>query len=227
MYGIATQEDANVVKDAWSTTFSSVVTDTDNWEQAVKTNTEEVEGHFSTWRDLIKPLLEEVGTDAETTAGKVGTITTESSNLANTLKTSVIPAVSNTLTEVQKLTAGYATQRDEIIDLIGSYEDLTQSIKESVAAAAGAKKNKLEDEYEKENESSDEKPLHPSQVVTQAPSEPISSPPRPTSSGDSDGILNVGDEVTFTGGVYYHDSEGGGPTGSRGPGKKVRVDRIK
>jgi hypothetical protein len=48
-----------------------------------------------------------------------------------------------------------------------------------------------------------------------------------SSSGDGDGILNVGDEVTFTGGVYYHDSEGGGPTGSRGPGKKVRVDRIK
>ena len=46
-------------------------------------------------------------------------------------------------------------------------------------------------------------------------------------SGDGDGVLNVGDEVTYTGGNYYGDSYGGGKSGNRGPGKKVKVTIIK
>ena len=46
-------------------------------------------------------------------------------------------------------------------------------------------------------------------------------------SGDGDGVLNVGDEVTYTGGSYYGDSYGGGKSGNRGPGKKVKVTIIK
>lgn len=48
--------------------------------------------------------------------------------------------------------------------------------------------------------------------------------------GDSsggDGNLTVGETVTYTGGTYYHDSYGATPSGSRGPGKKVKVTQIK
>lgn len=41
-----------------------------------------------------------------------------------------------------------------------------------------------------------------------------------------DGIPRVGDVVTYTGGLYYYDSYGKPPTGSRGPGKKVTIVRI-
>lgn len=44
--------------------------------------------------------------------------------------------------------------------------------------------------------------------------------------GNSDGNLTVGETVTFTGGSYYGDSYGGGGSGSRGPGKKVRITQI-
>ena len=42
-----------------------------------------------------------------------------------------------------------------------------------------------------------------------------------------DGNLTVGETVTYTGGTYYHDSYGATPSGSRGPGKKVKVTQIK
>lgn len=41
-----------------------------------------------------------------------------------------------------------------------------------------------------------------------------------------DGNLTVGETVTYTGGLYYEDSYGNGKTGSRGPGKKVKVTQI-
>ena len=46
-------------------------------------------------------------------------------------------------------------------------------------------------------------------------------------SGSGDGVLNVGDEATYTGGKYYEDSYGGGKSGERGPGKKVKVTIVK
>lgn len=41
-----------------------------------------------------------------------------------------------------------------------------------------------------------------------------------------DGVPNVGDVVTYTGGLYYYDSYGTNPSGSRGPGKKVTITNI-
>lgn len=46
-------------------------------------------------------------------------------------------------------------------------------------------------------------------------------------SGGGDGVLNVGDTVTYTGGTYYYDSYGTSPAGNRGPGKKVTVTQVK
>jgi hypothetical protein len=45
--------------------------------------------------------------------------------------------------------------------------------------------------------------------------------------GGADGKLDVGDTVTYVGGTYYEQSSGKGRTGSRGPGKQVKVTKIK
>ena len=51
--------------------------------------------------------------------------------------------------------------------------------------------------------------------------------PSPGSGGGSgDGQLSVGETVTYTGGLYYYDSNGTAPSGSRGPGKQVKVTQI-
>lgn len=40
------------------------------------------------------------------------------------------------------------------------------------------------------------------------------------------GVLDIGDVVTFTGGSYYYDSYGTNPSGNRGPGKKVTITHM-
>ena len=46
-------------------------------------------------------------------------------------------------------------------------------------------------------------------------------------SGGGNGIPEIGDMVTYTGGTYYNDSYGKAPIGSRGPGKQVKITQVK
>jgi hypothetical protein len=129
--------------------------------------------------------------------------------------------MADTLDEVRTLTAEYALQRESVLDLADAYGVLAGNIKEAIREEAQKAKN-ANNELENVDTTKDSNAqLQETRPADAGPGSPSSS----SSSGD--GILNVGDEVTFTGGVYYSDAEGGGPTGSRGPGKKVRVDRIK
>ena len=45
-------------------------------------------------------------------------------------------------------------------------------------------------------------------------------------SNGGDGAISVGETVTYTGGAYYANSYGGGPSGNRGPGKQVKITSI-
>ena len=225
-YAIATGEDARVVQDAWTTAYDEIILDGDNWRIAIEDYTDKVATAFELWRDRVKVVADEVGGNLDQTKEKVKGITSESEALSKELKEDVIPTVSKTLTEVRKLTTAYATQRDGVLDLAKSYEELAKSVKEAIAAEAeqarkSASKNDRDDDEDTSSDSKD-----PNATVEEVI--PVDSGKGPGSTDPTkDGILNVGDTVTFTGGVYYNDSEGGGPTGSRGPGKKVKVDRIK
>ena len=46
------------------------------------------------------------------------------------------------------------------------------------------------------------------------------------SGSGGDGVPRIGDVVTYTGGLYYYDSYGTNPSGSRGPGRKVTITNI-
>lgn len=67
----------------------------------------------------------------------------------------------------------------------------------------------------------------PNTNPTKTPTTPSTPENTRSNSGSGDGLLSVGDIVTYTGGKYYADSYGGGASGNRGPGKKVTVTAIK
>ena len=225
-YAIATGEDARVVQDAWVTAYDEIIRDGDNWVVAIDDYTNKVSEAFEEWRDRTQIVSEQVGVELDDTKDKVKDITTESEALSKELKDEVIPTLSDTLTEVRKLTAEYAIQRDGVLDLAKSYETLAKNVKDTIEVEAerarkSANKNDRDDDKDTSSDSKD-----PNATVEEVI--PVDSGKGPGSTDPTkDGILNVGDTVTFTGGVYYNDAEGGGPTGSRGPGKKVKVDRIK
>jgi DNA repair ATPase RecN len=141
LYGIATSEDARVVEDAWSTAYSNVVQDGGAWEDAITTYTKNVTTAFETWQSRISELTDLVGKDLDETKEKVNDITNASKLLKDELTKDVIPSVSKTLTEVRKLTGEYAIQRDSVLELAESYEELAKSIKETIREKAKLEKS--------------------------------------------------------------------------------------
>jgi hypothetical protein len=81
-----------------------------------------------------------VGGNLDTTKNKVNDVKNASTDLKNELKDKVIPAVSDTLSEVRSLTSAYAAQRTNVLALRSAYELLAQSIKKAIAAQAQEQK---------------------------------------------------------------------------------------
>ena len=215
LYGIATGEDARVVEDAWTTAYQEIINQGEDWKNAIIDYNNKIILSFEEWEAKSNLLTEAIAED-------IKDITDASENLKNTLVEDVIPAMADTLDEVRTLTAEYALQRESVLDLADAYGVLAGNIKEAIREEAQKAKN-----TNNELESVDTTKDPNAQLQETRPAEAGPGSSSSSSSSGGDGVLNVGDEVTFTGGVYYNDSEGGGPTGSRGPGKKVRVDRIK
>lgn len=210
LHTIAQEEDVRVQQDAWTNFYSDVIDQGEDWKNAITDYNNKIILSFEEWEAKSDLLTEAIAED-------ITDITDASENLKNTLVEDVIPAMADTLDEVRTLTAEYALQRESVLDLADAYGVLAGNIKEAIREEAQKAKN-TNNELENVDTTKDSN----AQLQETRPADA-----GPGSSSSGDGILNVGDEVTFTGGVYYHDSEGGGPTGSRGPGKKVRVDRIK
>lgn len=216
LHTIAQEEDVRVQQDAWTNFYSDVIDQGEDWKNAITDYNNKIILSFEEWEAKSDLLTEAIAED-------ITDITDASENLKNTLVEDVIPAMADTLDEVRTLTAEYALQREGVLDLADAYKVLADRAEEAIRVEAQKAKSDNNNKLEDVNTTKD--PNAQLQETRPADAGPGNSSSSSSSGGD--GILNVGDEVTFTGGVYYNSSEGGGPTGSRGPGKKVRVDRIK
>lgn len=115
-------------------------------------------------------------------------------------------------------------QIDVIHDLSQQYLDLADSVYEYIEALRDLARETAQTMEDEANRKDD----LPSAT---APDNSSSSTNKPSSSGTEqtgggNNIPEVGDEVTYLGGWYYHDSYGTDPAGKRGAGKKVKITRI-
>ena len=90
--------------------------------------------------------------------------------------------------------------------LIKKYKDLQKAVQNAQTA--------LRDQSEQELDEEPDRPTTP-----QSSSE--------GNKNEGDGVAKVGDEVTYVSGLYYYDSVGTAPAGSRGQGKKATITQIK
>jgi TP901 family phage tail tape measure protein len=131
------------------------------------------------------------------------------------------------------LIAKYDEEIDAILDVIGQLDDLIAKYEEAQAAAEAA----TEAAYafvaaEKEaaaaaaSSSSSGSSSSSSSSGSGSSGSGGSGSSSSKSSSSGDGVPSVGDVVTYTGGLYYYDSYGTKPTGSRGPGKKVTITKV-
>lgn len=146
-----------------------------------------------------------------------------------------LPELESFLDDNEQLIKAY----DDQVGAIQSVEkeldiliDKYKTAKKNAEAATEAAYKLWQEENRKAAEKAEKE--RQKQVAQQPQNQPKQqSQPVTTSSGGSgdsgggDGKLSVGDTATYTGGPYFSDSYGGGPSGNRGPGKKVKITVVK
>lgn len=139
-----------------------------------------------------------------------------------------ISAVQSVIAQVNELISKYTQAKNEAIAATEAAYKFWQQ--ENAKAAEQAKReeeskkpeNSTNPVPEKGKEENGKKPENSTDPVGEKDEDK-----KPGSGGGKkDGIPQVGDIVTYTGGLYYYDSQGTAPTGSRGKGKKVKITYI-
>lgn len=120
LYSVAISEDTRVAADAWSTEFSSMVTDTKNWKTNVSTYISEVQGAFSAWDTSMSSLYGENGT-----LSQIETKVNDIKNAASALKTLLI---GDTETGTKGIVDDAATASTNALDLATNYASVRNTI---------------------------------------------------------------------------------------------------
>lgn len=140
LYTVAITTDGDVVADAWSSNFSSMISSTETWMVAVDEYIENTSKAFTDWKLGIEEIVEVTGLDLETLATKVGNITTETENLLTELtkEDGVIDSTQEVIDKVVEQTGAYAALRTELQNTITTYKNLAKAAAEAAEAQANA-----------------------------------------------------------------------------------------
>lgn len=136
-----------------------------------------------------------------------------------------IDAILEVISQLDDLIFKYKEVHDAAIEAAEAAYKFVTAQKE--AAAEAARETVSEGGFSKPPiEEEDTSPVSPiediSPVITPEPEPPIEE----KKEDEGNGIPEVGDVVTYTGGLYYYDSYGTNPSGSRGKGKKVTITYL-
>ena len=127
LYGIAVEVDTRIIKDAWSSNFTSMIHSTEEWKNKVDDYARDAAQSLYNWYTQVENIAKKTGLD--NIAQKVQTVTDKSEELKDTIlgtngEKGVITALQDELTAVSNLTGGYANLRSTLQGVITTYEEL-------------------------------------------------------------------------------------------------------
>ena len=132
LYSIACQTDADAVADNWQTNYGNMTQDTEAWKIAVDQYLEDIKVQTDAWKDVSTQAnadVEDALNDSETATKN---LKDESSRLADTIKSKIIPAIDREIESVRSLTQEYANNRQAILDMIAAYEAYLATINQEI-----------------------------------------------------------------------------------------------
>lgn len=168
LHSIALTTDSRVVKDAWSSDFSSMTASVDVWRQNVDTYFSQAGESMKDWADVCGQVLEDSGLDDMDKT--LGDIDQKSKDLKNTLigedgKSGVVAAMMAEVDAAGKLSEEYIAIQDAIDGVIAEYEELLKILNEDYQSPTGPGdedgKQNGEEEEEEEEEETPEDPTPP------------------------------------------------------------------
>ena len=104
LYNIAVQTDANATEDYWGKSYGNMTIRTEEWKTAVNGYIAEIDTAFDLWVTSQTELNNDLNGTLEDNAKFTEDVKTKSAALAETITTSVIPAVQQEIKEVEELT---------------------------------------------------------------------------------------------------------------------------
>lgn len=116
MYGIATQDDSRVVRDAWTTAYQDIINDGGAWKDAINEYVKDVDETWKQWNKDMDYITNIVGKDLATLKDKVDKVNTASDTLKTTTY-ALTNQLETELTAVQRVTDAYLAQRDAVNEL--------------------------------------------------------------------------------------------------------------
>lgn len=173
LYSVALTTDNRVVVDAWSSDFAEMTARTDDWMVAVNEYIGGVQDALTLYEEQMNTIaVETVGEDLDTIRDKTQDITDANDDLVDKItnpEDGVIKAITDEMDAVANLTGKYANLRTTIQGLMGDYEDLTETIDETV-----------EDTNENGDNNTGEPPEDPEPPAPTEPEPPAEDPDPPT-----------------------------------------------
>lgn len=210
-----------------------------------KTNVETVMNAAGTSTEEYGNLVEEKFEDAEIKSDELAKKTEDMGNQMIEVFDDVVSSIVNWEDEYGSAIDSAIEKNEQMIESLNKlleeqskYDQAQKDREEEQKRKEEEEKKKQEDEkkkQEEENKKKEEELAPPIAIPepTPTPQQPSQSTPStgdntstPTQDPTTDGVLNIGDTVTYVDGYYYEDSWGNGRRGKRGKGKKVTVTDI-
>lgn len=137
LYQVAITTDNRVVADAWSTSFSEMIDQTDEWQAAVGNYLEQCAENLKIWQETVAEVMKNTGLDD--VANKVSNITKESDELKKALlgdgeNEGVIDALDKQFDSIAKLIEQWADYLPTLDGQIKKYEELAAAIRDIIKA---------------------------------------------------------------------------------------------
>lgn len=127
LHQVALTTDARVVADAWSSEYSDMIFNTEDWMRHVTDYVHNVNDAFTEWNNNVDMITNEtLGPDLDSLESNVKDITNANDELTKSITGDggVIDAIEEELDQVSNLTGKYATLRQQIQGLIADHEQM-------------------------------------------------------------------------------------------------------
>ena len=193
--------------------LANMTNNANNFEDMLSKALDEANEAFEEYNDTVAGVANDTGTSLDDLAGYIDEVS-DSTDICTDAGLEAADAMWEQLDAIQELSVYYSELADSVYEYIEALRDLAQETADTV-------ENESNRGEEEPSDEEDDEPPRPSPGGGGS-----SSGGGGGDTGGGNGIPEVGDEVIYNGGTYYHDSYGDNPAGRRGPGKKVQITNI-
>lgn len=125
---------AEVANDYWMKSYADIIDNAENWKDQSNDFLLESEGAFENYTASLTEKNITIKTVLEDTKQAVEEVQQASEDLKNHTLEEVLPAIEQEYQEVRQATSDYAKEREKILELIKTYENLMKSINQIITA---------------------------------------------------------------------------------------------